>query len=164
MLLAVALERSGQSRPALDAALAALRSAEPAGMIHAISDEGPTAAQLVRQLATAGRLSAASLQTPWFLQLRAALRLDAAPQEATGRRPARSMAQEPLSQRERDVLSLVAQGLSNEETARTLMLAIETVKWHLKNIYSKLDVSSRTLAVHRARQLNLMHDPGSASE
>ncbi len=67
---------------------------------------------------------------------------------------------EPLSQREREVLALVAQGLSNEDTAGSLALATETVKWQLKNIYGKLGVSSRTLAVHRARQLDLLRDLG----
>lgn len=164
MLLAIGLEQSGQSKLALEQVEQALGIAEPAGMIHSISDEGPAAAALVKQLATAGRLSAATVQTPWFIKLRGALGLNAATAEATETRKPRVnplLLQEPLSQRERDVLTLVAQGLSNEETARTLMLSTETVKWHLKNIYSKLGVSSRTLAVHRARQMDLMHDPAS---
>jgi LuxR family maltose regulon positive regulatory protein len=65
---------------------------------------------------------------------------------------------EPLSKREHDVLSLVAQGLTNEQAARVLKLGLETVKWHLKNVYGKLGVSRRTLAVHRARQLDLIGD------
>lgn len=164
MLLAIALEQDGQSKPALEQVELALRIAEPAGMIHSISDEGPAAAALIKQLVTAGRVAAPTLQQPWFVALRRALGLDTPDAPVADVRKSKAaplLMQEPLSQRERDVLTLVAQGLSNDETARTLMLATETVKWHLKNIYSKLGVSSRTLAVHRARQMDLMHDPAS---
>ncbi len=63
---------------------------------------------------------------------------------------------EPLSERESEVLQLVAEGLSNREIAQTLVIALNTVKNHLKNIYGKLAVHSRTQAVHRARTLNLL--------
>ena len=64
--------------------------------------------------------------------------------------------QTPLSARERDILAGLAQGLSNKEIARTLQLAPETVKWHLKNVFLKLHVTSRLQAVHWART----HTPG----
>jgi LuxR family maltose regulon positive regulatory protein len=52
-----------------------------------------------------------------------------------------------LSVREREVLDHVARGLSNKEIGRALKLAPETVKWHLKNIFEKLNVSSRIEAM-----------------
>ena len=61
-----------------------------------------------------------------------------------------------LSLRERDILDLVAKGLSNKQISRSLMVTTETVKWHLKNIFSKLDVSCRTQAVHQARKLEIL--------
>jgi ATP/maltotriose-dependent transcriptional regulator MalT len=63
---------------------------------------------------------------------------------------------EPLSERELVVLTLIADGLSNREIAGKLYLSVATVKWYLTHIYSKLGVQSRTLAIVRARQLNLL--------
>jgi predicted ATPase/DNA-binding CsgD family transcriptional regulator len=63
---------------------------------------------------------------------------------------------EPLSEREQEVLRLVAAGLSNREIAEQLVLAVSTVKWYLNEIFNKLDVNSRTQAVRRAKALNLL--------
>jgi LuxR family maltose regulon positive regulatory protein len=60
---------------------------------------------------------------------------------------------EPLSDRELDVLRLLARGFANQEIARKLVVAPSTVHWHTKNIYSKLNVHSRTQAIVRAREL-----------
>ncbi|MNV87077.1 Spore germination protein GerE [compost metagenome] len=54
---------------------------------------------------------------------------------------------EPLSDRERDVLGLLAQAMPNKKIALALGLSIDTVKWHLKNIYGKLGVAGRDEAV-----------------
>jgi LuxR family maltose regulon positive regulatory protein len=63
---------------------------------------------------------------------------------------------EPLSDREREVLELTAAGLSNQEIADTLVIAVSTVKTHLNNIYRKLNVTSRTQAVAQAQALKLL--------
>jgi len=63
---------------------------------------------------------------------------------------------EPLSQRELEVLQLVAQGLSNREISERLFLALDTVKGHNRRIYGKLQVQRRTEAVARARELDLL--------
>ena len=64
---------------------------------------------------------------------------------------------EPLSdQRELEVLRLIAQGLSNSEISKRLFLALNTVKGHNRKIYSKLQVQSRTEAIARARELDLL--------
>ena len=60
---------------------------------------------------------------------------------------------EPLSNRELEVLQLIAQGLTNEKVANQLVVAVSTVQWHTKNIYAKLEVHSRMQAVQRAREL-----------
>jgi len=62
----------------------------------------------------------------------------------------------PLSEREVEVLRLVARGLSNRAIARELIVSLGTVKTHVHNVYGKLDVDSRTQAIARARELNLL--------
>lgn len=63
---------------------------------------------------------------------------------------------DPLSERELEVLRLVAQGLSNEEIGRKLFVAVSTVKGHNLRIFGKLQAKSRTDAVSRARELGLL--------
>jgi LuxR family maltose regulon positive regulatory protein len=63
---------------------------------------------------------------------------------------------EPLTEREEEILELLAQGKSNQEIADALVLAVGTVKKHLNNVYGKLNVHSRTAAVARARDLGLL--------
>ena len=63
---------------------------------------------------------------------------------------------EPLSERELEVLDLIAEGLTNREIAQKLYLSLSTVKAHTYNMYGKLDVHSRTQAVARARMLGLL--------
>ncbi|MGP0585615.1 LuxR C-terminal-related transcriptional regulator [Paenibacillus timonensis] len=66
---------------------------------------------------------------------------------------------EPLSQREMEVLQLIAEGLSNREIAEKLYLALDTVKGHNRRIYEKLHAQRRTEAIARARELNLINNP-----
>ena len=61
-----------------------------------------------------------------------------------------------LTERELEVLHLVSKGLTNPQIATKLVLTVGTVKWHLHQIYTKLDVSNRTQAVARAQELNLL--------
>jgi LuxR family maltose regulon positive regulatory protein len=63
---------------------------------------------------------------------------------------------EPLSERELEVLELIAEGLTNPEIASRLYLALNTVKAHTRNIYGKLGVHNRMEAVARARTLGLL--------
>jgi LuxR family maltose regulon positive regulatory protein len=71
-------------------------------------------------------------------------------------RPAPAGVAEPLSDREVEVLQLVAAGASNQAAARKLFVAPSTVKKHLENIYAKLGVGGRTEAVARARELHIL--------
>jgi LuxR family maltose regulon positive regulatory protein len=65
---------------------------------------------------------------------------------------------EPLSEREIEVLKLVAAGLSNQEIAVRLYLSLRTIKFHTGNIYGKLGVKSRIEAVSKARSLGLLRE------
>jgi LuxR family maltose regulon positive regulatory protein len=61
-----------------------------------------------------------------------------------------------LSERELEVLQLIAAGKSNRRIATELFVSVGTVKTHINNVYRKLDAHSRTQAVARARELNLI--------
>jgi LuxR family maltose regulon positive regulatory protein len=63
---------------------------------------------------------------------------------------------EPLSERELDVLRLLAEGLTTPNIAERLYISAGTAKWHTINIYRKLDVHSRVQAVARAHELGLI--------
>ncbi len=71
-------------------------------------------------------------------------------------KPRREGEREQLSSRERDIVELIAQGQSNKEIARTLGIAPETVKSHIKSIFTKLAVDKRAQAVSRAQALGLV--------
>jgi DNA-binding CsgD family transcriptional regulator len=63
---------------------------------------------------------------------------------------------EPLTERELEVLGLLAEGMSNEAIATSLCLSVNTVKTHLKNVYGKLEVNNRTQAVARSQALGII--------
>jgi ATP/maltotriose-dependent transcriptional regulator MalT len=65
---------------------------------------------------------------------------------------------EPLSERELEVLQLIADGLKNQEIANRLYLSLHTVKIHARRIYAKLGVSSRTQAAAKAKSLGILTD------
>ncbi len=61
-----------------------------------------------------------------------------------------------ISQREYEILKLLSQGLSNQEIADQLFISLSTVKTHVSNLYSKLDVKRRTQAIQQAKELSLL--------
>ncbi|MCS6841792.1 MAG: helix-turn-helix transcriptional regulator [Roseiflexus sp.] len=65
---------------------------------------------------------------------------------------------EPLTIREREVLRLMARGLTYQQIASELIISVNTVRYHIKSLYSKLRVTSRSLALARARALRLLEE------
>lgn len=61
-----------------------------------------------------------------------------------------------ISQREMEVLQLIAAGLSNQEIADRLFVSLNTVKTHTSNLFLKLEVSRRTMAVQKAKEINIL--------
>jgi LuxR family maltose regulon positive regulatory protein len=156
LLVLQALARSaGGDVPAALAALGravALGRAE--GYVRVFADEGPPMAALLKALL---RRQPADPSVGYVRRLVAA---------ATRGQPRPSAAQagllEPLSDRELDVLRLLATELGGPDIARELHVALSTVRTHTKSIYLKLGVSSRRAAVRRAAQLDLIHGRGGA--
>lgn len=64
-----------------------------------------------------------------------------------------------LTKRETDVLTLVAEGLTNSQIGQTLGIGEATVRHHISRIYNKLDITNRVQATHRAEELNLIRLP-----
>jgi len=77
-------------------------------------------------------------------------------QPAQGHTGAAAALVEKLSERELEVLALMAEGLTNPEIAGRLFLSLSTIKTHLNNIYGKLNVRNRAEAVLRAKELGLL--------
>ena len=135
----------------------ALSLAEPSGYIRLFVDEGRPMKELLSAVVrreTAVAPYAAQLLTHFDA-------LSAVPVELVGEETAVSpnsggWLADPLSERELEVLRLVAEGLSNREVGERLVISIYTVKKHMENIHSKLSVNNRTQAVARARELGLL--------
>ena len=81
---------------------------------------------------------------------------EASPPTEEGHREAAGILVEPLSERELEVLRLIASGMANKDVARDLFVAVSTVKTHVNSICRKLDARNRTEAVARARELGLL--------
>jgi LuxR family maltose regulon positive regulatory protein len=153
-LQALALQSQGDLAGALAALSRALLMAEPEGYLRVFADEGPSMAAL---LGEAGRRGIAPSYIALLLQSSGEANTLVEPRAATGpghRAPV--PLDEPLSKRELEVLRLMAAGKSNAEIARTLVIAITTVKAHANSIFGKLGVASRTQAIAQARELLLL--------
>jgi LuxR family maltose regulon positive regulatory protein len=135
--------------PTLDEALAfladALALAEPEGYVRTFLDKGQPMADLLRKAAER------DLSPAYARRLLAAFSRPPAPPRRVGQPLV-----EPLSERELEVLALLADGLTYQEIAQALFISLNTVKTHLKNCYGKLGVHDRHDAVARARELDLL--------
>jgi LuxR family transcriptional regulator, maltose regulon positive regulatory protein len=128
----------------------ALALAEPGGFIRLFVDEGFPMAQLLSEAAAHG------IMPDYIGKLLAIFKAEEHKSEDTSYQPPAQLLIEPLSQRELEVLQLIAQGLSNQEMSERLFLALDTVKGHNRKIFGKLQVQRRTEAVARARELGLL--------
>jgi LuxR family maltose regulon positive regulatory protein len=139
------------ARHARDDAAGALASlhravalAEPEGYVRIFIDEGPPMAALLK-------LAAKERKAPSYVR-----RLLGAVVTAEGRATVAQPLIEPLSERELEVLRLLASELDGPDIARELVVSPNTVRTHTRNIYAKLGVNSRRAAVRRAAELSLL--------
>jgi LuxR family maltose regulon positive regulatory protein len=127
----------------------ALAAAEPGGFIRLFVDEGAPMAQLLSVAANQGMIP------DYIGKLLSAVEAEEQIRKQGPASPDQHLI-DPLSQRELEVLQLIAQGLSNQEISERLFLALDTVKGHNRRIFDKLQVQRRTEAVARARELGLL--------
>lgn len=149
-LRAYALDRCGEkSRPLLREAL---DLAESFGLRRVFVDAHPALGDWVREVS--GKPSAAVTQAG---ALAAPMRAPPPSADAMRLRATPSMA---LTPKEREVLELLARNLSNKEIGLAMQVGEETIKWHMKNLFAKLDAGTRKQVVSRARILGLLAGTG----
>jgi len=148
MLLTLKADRAA----ALAELQSALALAEPGGLLMIFVSKGKPVAGLLEEIVAAQKKDHDAAQAGFSLsyaqKILSAFKA-AAPPKIEG-------LLDPVSERELEVLHLIAAGLSNREIADKLFISLNTVKTHTKNINSKLAVNSRTKAVARAKELGLL--------
>jgi ATP/maltotriose-dependent transcriptional regulator MalT len=150
VLQALTARLQGNTDEALKSLAYALSLGESAGYIRIFVDEGAPMAALLREGQARG------IAVDYTSKLLAAFGSETLDEETvpSGRRMNGDI--EPLSERELEVLCLIADGASNREIAQHLFVSVGTVKKHLNNIFLKLDAHSRTQAIATARKENLL--------
>ena len=150
VLQAIALHALGEKEQAVGRLEEALSLAEPGGLIRVFVDEGTPMADLLSKAAAQG------VMPHYISKLLGAFDAEEKRGESKSFQLPTQFLIEPLSQRELEILQLIAQGHSNREIGERLFLALDTVKGHNRKIFNKLQVQRRTEAVARARELDLL--------
>jgi LuxR family maltose regulon positive regulatory protein len=145
ILRALAFQQLGDPEAALAAVAHALELGEPQGYVRTFTDEAPALTTLLRRVAGRG---ASAAYAEWLLR--------SGNNASTAQVPRSGDLVDPLSERELEVLRLLATELSGPEIARHLVVSLNTVRTHTKSIYAKLGVGSRRAAVRRAQDLGLL--------
>lgn len=153
VLQAVAHQAQGETGRAVLVLGEALELAKPGGFVRVFVDEGSPMAGLLYEALSQG------VEREYVSRLLAAFPEAGPEPEASAQSGGQeSGLVEPLSDREVEVLRLIAEGLTNQEIADRLYLSLHTVKVHARNIYAKLGVKNRTQAVARGKALGILSD------
>lgn len=153
ILQALAYQMCHEEMLALSTLSEAVRLAEPEGYIRSFVDEGAPMETLLYRLRKRNRKSRPTLYLDTLLT--AFQQESTACVEAQGPTQAQALS-EPLSEREMQVLLLLAHGAPNLVIAQDLVIAVDTVKRHVSHIFAKLGVCNRVQAVKQARELSLL--------
>jgi LuxR family maltose regulon positive regulatory protein len=151
VLQAMTYDAQGHQDTALESLSQALEMAESEGYMRTFVDSGQPVAKLLREASQSGHIPAYGNKVLKAFQTDKQVRRKI---KHTVSSPSTFI--DPLSDREMEVLQLIAGGLSNREIAERLFLSPGTVKVHAHNIYSKLGVNGRTQAIKQARDLGLL--------
>jgi LuxR family maltose regulon positive regulatory protein len=142
---------AGKAAEAVNRFHRVLAACAAAGLYQTVLDEGPAIAKLLQTTQESGKVKADLM--PYVDRLAKGLRRAGQDRSASATRAPILSA---LSPRETDILTRIAEGLSNKEIARSLEIGPETVKSHLKSVFIKLGVERRAQAVSRAQTLGLV--------
>jgi LuxR family maltose regulon positive regulatory protein len=149
-LQAVALEANGQAERALAVLERLLQRARPPGYTRVFLDRGAGMRKLLRRAAARGVL------LHHVRDLVVTLERELASRAETQAAPAPVALEDPLTERETEVLQLLVSDLSSRGMAEELFISVNTLRSHLRSIYGKLGVHSRYQAVARAKELGLL--------
>lgn len=155
LLQALAHQLLQEEVQALDTLSEAVRLAEPEGYIRSFMDEGAPMEALLYRLRKRNRKHG---PTPYLDTLLVAFQQERKAHAQAGEPTKVQSLPQPLSEREFEVLQLLAQGASNQEIAQDLVIAVNTVKRHVKQILSKLGVQDRFQAAKQAEVLGLLEE------
>ena len=160
-LRALALAAAGDQDSAVATLAEALTLACPQGYVRVFTDEGAPMGALLGRLVAAQRAEqgpARGVPLGYLGRLARSFAPDTADTgpDAARRAPGARGLVEPLSEREREVLRLLAAGKPNQEIARELVVSLHTVKKHVTHVLGKLGAANRTEATARARELGLL--------
>ncbi len=157
-LRSLALQAAGEHDDALNMLAGALALARPEGFVRLFADAGPSMAALLRSLIGAReRGRSAARDGPATQHLHLVVRsFGPGGHQAGPTTPAAPGLIEPLTDRELEVLRLLAMGRRNRDIAQELVITLETVKKHVSHIFEKLGAANRTQAVAHARRLDLI--------
>jgi len=155
LLQALAHQMCEQEAQAVDTLSEAIRLAKPENYIRCFVDEGAPMEALLYSLRKRDRKRG---PTPYLDTLIAAFQREREAQAPTEESTKTQMLPKPLSERELQILQLLAQGVSNQEIAQELVITIDTVKRHVRHILSKLGVQDRFHAVKQAQELGLLSE------
>ena len=157
---ALDMQAEGHDDSALEHLERAAALAEPEGYLRIFVDEGEPMRQLLAELQRRVNRDAGKAQSSGTRRLLAyvdrLLATFSRPDTAAVRGP--QGLPEPLTGREQEILRLMSEGLSNQEIAASLVVALSTVKSHINHLYGKLGAERRTQAVSVARELGLLAD------
>ncbi len=151
-------QRAGMNNAAHRSLRNAIQLAKPGRYIRCFIDEGEGIIELLREVyqrifrSSSGEEVGSEVSKAFIEELLAASGLDLNRDSAKTDKPA----SRPLSDREKEMLAYLAGGVSNREMAQRLFVSENTVKFHLKNVYSKLGVANRLQAINAARQMGLL--------
>ena len=150
ILQAVALQAHGDLDQAVQLLGEALALAAPGGFIRIFVDEGLPMAQLLSETAVRG------IMPDYCGQLLAVFEAEGQKVKSESHPPPAQPLTDPLTKRELEILHLINAGLKNKEIAEQLVISLNTVLYHIKNIYSKLGVNKRTQAIAKAKESHLI--------
>jgi LuxR family maltose regulon positive regulatory protein len=154
VLEAIIHYRQAEKRQAVHILADALDLAESGGFVRTFVDEGPLMARLLYEALSF------EIARDYVQRLLAAFSKN----ELESAIPSKMQSTdsewiEPLTERELDILQLMAEGLTNPQIGQRLYLALNTIKAHSRNIYGKLGVNNRTQAVLKAKSLGIISEP-----